>query len=350
MQIIAVGAGASLGREGAPRQAGAVAGAWIGQRLGLSAHRRRTLIACGAGAGLAAVYNVPLGGALFALEILLGSAAATDVAAALLSCAIATALAWTVLGDRATYVVPETPLHPSLLLWALLFGPLAGLTAHLFNALMRTARRRAPDGPLMPVAVLATFTTLGLAAVLFPQLLGNGKGPAQLAFAAGTSLPLLAVLVLLKPLATAACLASGARGGLLTPALATGAMLGACTGGLWGHWWPAGGVAGFALIGAAAVLATTQQAPLTAIILVLEFTHTGITLLVPMALAVAIAMGTDRALARRSHAAHPAQHPGPGTGVGVRARADTRHALTVVSRAQWRVPWPRRPARCTPAG
>jgi H+/Cl- antiporter ClcA len=311
LQIFAVGAGASLGREGAPRQAGAAAGSWIGARLGLSVHRRRTLIACGAGAGLAAVYNVPLGGALFALEILLGSAAVTDVLAAVLSCSIATALAWTVLGDQPTYVVAQVPLNRSLLVWALLFGPLAGLTAHIFNALMAGARRRAPSRWRMPVAVVLAFTALGVAAGPFPQLLGNGKGPAQLAFDAGTSLPLLAVLVLLKPLATAACLGSGARGGLLTPALATGAMLGASAGGLWVHLWPAGSIAGFALIGAAAVLAATQQAPLTALILVLELTHTGVQLLVPMAIAVTVAVGTERLLGGRGRVMRTARPSAP---------------------------------------
>jgi len=105
---------------------------------------------------------------------------------------------------------------------------------------------------------------------------------------------------LLKPLATALCLRSGATGGLLTPALATGALLGAATGGLWTHIWPGTPLGAYALIGAAAVLATTQRAPLTAIVLVLvlEFTHTGLTLLVPMMIATAAAQLTNHHLHR----------------------------------------------------
>ncbi len=140
------------------------------------------------------------------------------------------------------------------------------------------------------------FAAVGALAIPFPQLLGNGKGPAQLAFDGALGLPLFAALVLLKPLATALCLRSGATGGLLTPALATGALLGAATGGLWAHIWPGTPLGAYALIGAAAVLASTQRAPLTAIVLVLEFTHTGLALLVPILIAVAAATLTHQHL------------------------------------------------------
>ena len=100
----------------------------------------------------------------------------------------------------------------------------------------------------------------------------------------------------LKPIATAACLGSGARGGLLTPAVATGALLGALTGNLWVQLWPGAPTAAFAIIGAAAVLATTQRAPLCAIVLIMEFTHPGLDLLMPMLIAVAGAMLTAQLL------------------------------------------------------
>ncbi len=105
LQILAVAFGASLGREGAPRQLGAATGAWLAARAGLNATQRRTILACGAGAGVAAVYNVPLGGALFTLEILLASTARTHIIAAVLTSAIATAIAWPLLSDHPTYLV-----------------------------------------------------------------------------------------------------------------------------------------------------------------------------------------------------------------------------------------------------
>ena len=298
LQIVAVGAGASLGREGAPRQLGAALAHLIATRLRLSDPQRRTIVACGAGAGLAAVYNVPLGGALFTLEILLASTALADVIPALLSSGVATAVAWTVLSNQPTYRLPAQVLHPPLLGWAVLVGPLAGLVGVYFVRFTSWTRGFAPSGWRLPVATTAVFAAVGAAAILYPELLGNGKGPAQLAFDGTLGLGALAVLIVLKPVATGACLASGATGGLLTPALATGAILGGLTGGAWSLLWPGAPIAGYAMIAAAAVLATTQRAPLCAIALVLEFTDTGLALAVPMTLAVAGALLTGTLLRR----------------------------------------------------
>ena len=107
--------------------------------------------------------------------------------------------------------------------------------------------------------------------------------------------------MVLKPLATAACLRAGAKGGQLTPALATGAMFGAAAGRLWSEAFPGLHLhlGACALIGAAAVLATTQHAPLTAIVLVIEFTQSGVRLLAPIVLAVAVACYTAGVIERR---------------------------------------------------
>jgi H+/Cl- antiporter ClcA len=122
---------------------------------------------------------------------------------------------------------------------------------------------------------------------------------AQLAFDGTLALGTVGVLLVLKPLVTTGMLAAGANGGLLTPALATGALLGTLTGTAYSILWPGTPVAGFAMIGAAAVLATTLRAPLCAVVLLLEFTGTGLDLVVPMALAVAGAMYTSELLLRR---------------------------------------------------
>ncbi len=297
LQIIAVGFGASLGREGAPRQVGAALGGWLAHRLRLDPGQRRTVLACGAGAGLAAVYNVPLGGALFTLEVLLVSAAARDVVPAILSSAVAAAVAWPVLGNQPTYLVPPVNANAAILVWAVVLGPVAALIGAVFVRITSVARRRAPkSGWRLPVATTIVFSAVGALSIGYPALLGNGKGPAQLAFDGTLSLGALGALVILKPLVTAACLGSGARGGLLTPAVATGALLGALTGNVWDLLWPGASTAAFAIIGAAAVLATTQRAPLCAIVLIMEFTHTGLDLLVPMLIAVTGAMLTARLL------------------------------------------------------
>ena len=297
LQIIAVGFGASLGREGAPRQVGAALGGWLSERLRLDAGQRRIILACGAGAGLAAVYDVPLGGALFTLEVLLVSADRRDVIPAILSSAIAAAIAWPVLGDQPTYAVQQLEGGATVLVFAVLLGPIAAMVGVGFLRLTTWTRRMAPTaGWRLPVLMTVVFAAVGAASIGFPALLGNGKGPAQLAFDGALSLAGLGALLLLKPLATAACLGSGARGGLLTPAVATGALLGALTGNVWLLVWPGAPTAVFAVIGAAAVLATTQRAPLCAIVLVVEFTQTGLGLLIPMLIAVVGALLTARLL------------------------------------------------------
>jgi H+/Cl- antiporter ClcA len=316
LQIIAVGAGASLGREGAPRQIGAALGGWLSARLQVNSAQRRTLLACGAGAGLAAVYNVPFGGAAFTLEILLGSLLLADVVAALCTAVIATAVAWPFLSDHPTYQVSGVHLHAPLLAWSLLLGPMAGVGGVAFVRLMSTARGHAPSGWRSVCSIVLVFAALGAFAIAYPQLLGNGKGPAQLAFAGTASLGLAGALALLKPLATAACLGSGAIGGLLTPALATGAMFGVFAGRLWDLIWPGASPVEYAILGACALLAVTQRAPLTAIVLVLEFIHTGQQLLLPMVLAVGLALTTAGLLDRSMvswpvRAAHLAGAPSP---------------------------------------
>ncbi len=286
LQVVAVAFGGSLGREGAPRQLGAAIGAWVAARAGLTVKQQRMLLACGAGAGLAAVYNVPFGGALFTLEILLVSFAVGDVLAAVLTAAIATAVAWSVLSDQPTYIVEPFPMTAGLLIFSIFFGPIAGVAGALFTRLMNLAQAHPPQGWRLPVITTSVFAAVGVLAIAFPQLLGNGKGPAQLSFDGALTLPMFAALVLLKPVVTAACLASGATGGTLTPSLATGAMLGALTGGIWSTFLPGAPIGAFALIGAAAVLTTTHHAPLTAMVLVLELTHSGNALLVPIMIAV----------------------------------------------------------------
>ena len=294
LQMTAVGAGASLGREGAPRQVAAALAGWISTRLGIDPDRRRILLACGAGAGLAAVYNVPLGGALFALEILLHEVNLETGLIALVTSGIATAVAWPVVGRAPTYTVPVLSAPWTLIIGAVLVGPLAGVVGWAFRRLTTAARTHAPTGWRLPIWTTGVFAAVGGVAVVTPLVLGNGKGPAALAFAGGLPVATLALLVVLKPLATAACLRSGAIGGLLTPAVATGAVLGGLVGTGWLHLWAGSTPEAFAIVGAGAVLATTQRAPLTATVLAIEFTHSSLLLLVPITLAIGGALGLSR--------------------------------------------------------
>lgn len=300
LSIVLVGLGASLGREGAPKQAGAAFAGKLADWGRLSPPRRRVLVACGAGAGMAAVYNVPLGGALFALEVLLGTLALPLVLPALATSMVATAISWTLIAPRTTYIVPAYRLSASQIVWAAIAGPLAGLAAALYVRLIEWADRRKPSGWLMIVAPAAVFALLGVAAIRYPQLLGNGKDIVQAAYVDRLSLDMICVLLALKPLATAGCLGSGAPGGLFTPTLAYGALFGALLGFGWASIWPGAQPAIYAIIGSGAVLAAATEGPVSSIVLLLELTRRVDLLMVPLMLATAGAALTARMLSTRS--------------------------------------------------
>jgi len=299
LQIVAVGAGASMGREGAPRQAGAALAGLLGDRLRLTADQRRTLVACGAGAGLAAVYNVPFGGTLFTLEILLVSARPRHVLPAFVTSAVATVVSWPFLGDRPVYRVVAAHLSWQVLVCAVVLGPVTGALGTLFSSTMAKARTEVPRTLLMVPAIVGAFALTGLVAGWYPELLGNGKGLAQVTFAGSLTLAVALALVVIKPAAAAVSLSSGAVGGLLTPAFATGAALGLATGLIGHRIWSGTPAADVAIVGATAFLAVTQRAPLTATVLTLEWTRCGAGLLPAIVLAVALGILASRAMRPR---------------------------------------------------
>ena len=278
IQVFAVAVGGSLGREGAPRQAGAALAGDIAARLHLDDRERRILLASGAGAGLAAVYNVPLAGAAFTFEVLLlgvGIGLAADaLLTALTSSVVATAVAGAILGTRPVYALPGSS-HLSLWLCvaAAIVGVIGGAAGQLVVRLTRRAREQAQRGNTRRrtvVTITLAFTALGFLAIPAPDLLGNGKALAQLAFDGSFTAWAALGLALLKPAATAVCLRGGAIGGILTPAFATGATLGLAFAGFT----QANTDVRVALVlaGAAAVTATSQKAPITAILFACELT------------------------------------------------------------------------------
>jgi H+/Cl- antiporter ClcA len=296
---VVVGAGASLGREAAPKLLGAAAASVLARWRGLSVGQRRLLVACGGGAGMAAVYNVPLGGALITAELLYGRLVLPVILPALACSGIATAVAWIYLPISPTYTnVPSYPVTVSHVVFAVLAGPAIGVISVGFIRLIGQVSYRQVHGRWLTVAPALAFSLLGLVAIPFPELLGNGQDMAQDAFvsAAGYSLTTAAALAVLKPLATALCLGSGASGGLFTPTLATGSVLGAVLGGGWVHLWPGAPVGSFALIGAAAMVGAAMQTPLAALVLVVELTRSADTLIVPMVIATMLATGVSRHL------------------------------------------------------
>ena len=300
LSVMIVGMGAALGREGAPKQAGAVIANAMSDRVRLSDEERRLLVACGAGAGMAAAYGVPLGGALFALEVLRGALALRFVLPAMITTLVATGVSWAFLPNAPTYVIPSYPGSISSTAWALVAGPIAGLVSVAYVRSVAWADGHRPQGwqrLLLPVLALGL---MGVVSIRLPQLLGNGRDVAELAFTGQMGPLLLVTLLLLRPAATLLCLGSGAPGGLFTPTLAMGAMLGGVLGIPWSWLWPGVPPGLFALLGAAAMLAASTQGPLSTIVLIMEMTGYSRAAIVPLLLVVATATLVARTIEPRS--------------------------------------------------
>jgi H+/Cl- antiporter ClcA len=301
LQVFIVGAGAPVGREVAPRELGALIGGGFSRLFGLDARERTLIVAAAAGAGLAGVYNVPLAGALFAVEILLAELSLEAIGLALGASALAALVASIVEGDHAFYAIHGAQGSWSLAVFAVVFGPLFGFLGYWFSHWTAWAERRKPSG--LPVLWLlpAASVLVAIASIWLPQVMGNGRALGQYAFNA-TSWTALGVLVLgfsVKSVLTLATIRSGAAGGVLQPAIALGAASGAAIGIGWALLWPGSPVAAFAIVGGAALLASSQKAPLMALAIVFELTHAPLEFLAPLGIAVAGAVLTRRVLEHR---------------------------------------------------
>ena len=305
-QVLIVGLGASVGREVAPREMAAAFSAAAADRLGLTPEDRRIIVACGAGAGLAAVYSIPISGAIYTLEILLVSRSRRAVAAAFCTSAIAVLISTGFTRPTPFYSVPTLTPSLSLTVFAALIGPLLGATGWAFKqAVARVSAARPRDWRLLASLPTASFL-VGIIAVWVPSVLGNGQASAQTQFdavwATGAGLGLAALVLAAKTVTTFLTIRAGGWGGVLTPAVALGAGIGAVIGLPWAAAWPGSQVAAFAFIGAAAFLGASMNAPFTGLILVIEFTAQGPTILVPATLAVGGATAATAWLSRRSKA------------------------------------------------
>ena len=303
-QIVIVSLGASVGREVAPREMAAAFSAAVADRLGLTPEDRRIIVACAAGAGLAAVYSIPLSGAIYTLEILLVSLSARAVAPALITSGIAVLVSTGFTRPAFFYTVPTLTPSLSLTVFGALMGPVLGAAGWVFKeAVARTGAIRPRDWRILITLPLA-FVVVGLVSTRIPSVLGNGQASAQTQFdatwAAGAGLAFALLVLLAKTATTFLTIGAGGWGGVLTPAVALGAGLGAVIGLPWATAWPGSEIAAFAFIGAAAFLGASMKAPFTGLILVIEFTGQGATILVPAVLAVGGATAAATWLSRRA--------------------------------------------------
>lgn len=301
LQVLLVGAGASLGREGAPRQFAVALGDLGTSRWALSADDRRILLGCAAGAGLAAVYSVPMGGAMFAIQIVLRCWSLRTVGTALITSSIAVAVAAPVTHLEVPLHWPNPDLSYLLTGFAVLVAPLAMVVGRGFNRLMDSARaHRVGDSWMLIPAIAAAGLLIGVLSHWLPELPGNGKSVLTVSVANGLTLTSAGVILLLKPLLTALFLRAGAVGGMLTPALATGAAMGSVVALAVNTWTSVTvNVPAVSLACAAGVLAVTQGAPAWAALFVWELARPPLWLLIVFAVAAVAAHLLDSLLRRR---------------------------------------------------
>ena len=272
--LISIGSGASIGREGAITQLSATAASKWGQVARWQPYRLRLLVACGAAAGIAAAYNAPITGAVFAAHIVLGNFSMNLFAPLLCSAVAATMVSRSFFGIKQWYEVPSFDFtRIAQLPWFLVLGLLAGVVGAVFLKLLRVSQETFKQVPSLPLRMAVGGLLVGALALAYPEVWGNGYVATNRIIQQPIGAELLLGIFLAKLLATAFTVGSGAVGGVITPTLFLGAALGALLGislenlGLAPEHLPIGI---FALVGMGSVFSATTRSPLLAIIMIFE--------------------------------------------------------------------------------
>ncbi|UCF78306.1 MAG: chloride channel protein [Candidatus Eiseniibacteriota bacterium] len=300
---ICIGSGGSAGREGPIVQIGSAIGSGIGQFARMSTQRLRVLVGCGSAAGIAAVFNAPIAGVMFALEVILGDWGIRTLSPVVLSSVLASVTSRLAVGDKVAFRVPEYHLVSA---WEMpiysLLGILAGIVAvlfirslykmeDLFESLKVPGYLKPAIGGLL-VGVLGFF---------FPQIFSDGYPAVNAALTGQLGLLLLVALVFAKIGATSFTLGSGNSGGIFAPSLFIGAMLGAAVGSVAHTFLPelTATSGAYALVGMAAVVGGTTHAPITAMLIIFEMSN-DYSIILPLMLCAAISTLVSSQISKES--------------------------------------------------
>ena len=275
---LSIGTGGSVGREGPIVQIGSAFGSTLGQRLQLSAAGVRTLVGCGAAAGISATFNAPIAGAIFAAEIIVGDFAVTQFTPIVISSVVASVVTRYAIGNHPAFVVPDYEIvSPFELLPYMVAGVVAGLVAVAFIRTLSFAEDAFAKIPI-PEWSKATLggAMVGTMAIWLPNVYGVGYTTISGALAGTLATGLMGVLVVAKILATSVTIGSGGSGGVFAPSLFLGAMAGGVVGTLVEQYFPGATASSgaYALVTMGAVVAAATHAPVSAIIIIFELTQT----------------------------------------------------------------------------
>ena len=302
---ITIGSGGSVGREGPIVQIGSALGSTLGQKLGLSDDRIRNLVACGAAGGIAATFNAPIAGVVFALEIIIGEFSVKYFSSVVVSAVTASVIGRVVFGDIPAFIIPVE--YGIKNIWEFAFYPLLGIIAAVVGAFFVRFLYWSEDlfddwksipewvkpavgGGLLGILALAYPIVTGISWERMPQIYNVGYEIIESALSNHLALVAVLFLLILKMVATSLTLGSGGSGGVFAPALFMGAMLGTAFELVLKILFPdlIAPAGAYALVGMAAFFAATAHAPLTAVLILFELTG-DYRIMLPLMLTVVIA-------------------------------------------------------------
>mgnify|MGYP001627760381 FL=1 len=273
---VSLGSGASLGREGPVVHMGASFGAWLARILHLRRSASRTLLGCGVASAVAASFNAPLAGALFAHEVALGHYALTAFAPIVLASVTGTVITRIYYGDEVAFLIPGHEIQsfwefPAFALLGILAGVAATLVVRAIPVVQKAANKTKIPLWLRP-AVAGLI--VGIIALGFPQVVGVGYGAMNDALYEAYNLPFLVGLLFAKAFVVSICMGLGFAGGMFSPALFLGAMLGGAFGVLATNVFPdlSSGYTAYTLVGMGALAAAILGAPISTTLIMFELT------------------------------------------------------------------------------
>lgn len=275
---VTIGTGGSAGSEGPIVQIASAFGSTLGQVLGVRVGEMRTLVGCGAAAGISATFNAPIAGALFAAEVIVGDFAVAQFSPIVISSVVATVVSRFALGNHPAFPVPDYEIvSPFEIAPYMVAGVFAGLVGVAFIRTLVYAEERFEQMPVPDYWKAGVGGVLvGVIGIALPQVFGVGYETIGAALAGELTASLLGALLIAKVIATSLTLGSGGSGGVFAPSLFLGAMTGGFLGEFIHRWFPGSTATSgaYALVTMGAVVAATTQAPISAILIIFEMTQT----------------------------------------------------------------------------
>jgi len=274
---VSIGTGGSVGREGPIVQIGSAAGSSLGQIIRVRGSQLRTLVACGAAAGIAGTFNAPIAGAIFSLEILLGDFAISFFSPIVIASVTSTVVSRYYLGDYPAFIVPKYELVSIYeFIPYIILGLLAAIVAVSFTNIVYKTEDIFEAIPIPEwIKPAIGGLIIGATGIFFPHIFGVGYETMDLALASKLTWSFLLLLIFLKIFATSVTIGSGGSGGIFAPSLFLGASLGGFVGAITNMVIPglSANPGAYALVGMGAVAAATMHAPITSILILFELTN-----------------------------------------------------------------------------